>query len=311
MPSRVQSSRTCAQSLNFRQPAEMDQPKDEDMAWYQSSVPKVSTISKENQDANGRPQYDWIAGVGDICCPVLDGRRSFSYNKSSKVEECDRQVTSVPFSPPVEISRKVTGPSKCPLQQNSTNKKRSALQRHCDFWDADQDGLIYPWDIFIGFRKLGFNIALCLWAAVTMCMCSSYSTQTGWIPHPMLAINLDKIDCCRHGSTTGAYDLDAELDPNRFDAIFRKYAEGKDYLTWRTMYNLWRGQCCANDFFGWFAGGLEWIAMYILLWPHDGRLRKEDIRGVYEGSIFFEIAEARARMLASKGTEKYNAQAKC
>jgi len=34
--------------------------------------------------------------------------------------------------------------------------------------------------------------------------------------------------------------------------------------------------------------------MYILLWPQDGRLRKEDIRGVYDGSLFFEIARDRA-----------------
>ena len=46
--------------------------------------------------------------------------------------------------------------------EGAKDTRRSALRRHCDFWDADQDGVIYPWDIFIGFRKLGFNIALCL-----------------------------------------------------------------------------------------------------------------------------------------------------
>jgi hypothetical protein len=35
--------------------------------------------------------------------------------------------------------------------------------------------------------------------------------------------------------------------------------------------------------------------MYILLWPQDGRMRKEDVRGVYDGSIFWKIAEARAQ----------------
>jgi hypothetical protein len=141
--------------------------------------------------------------------------------------------------------------------QDSVNTRRSALRRHCDFWDTDQDGVIYPWDIFKGFRRLGFNIALCLWAAVTMAWCSSYSTQTSYLPHPFFAIYLDNVNRNRHGSTTGAYDLDAELDTRRFDAIFEKYAGGKDYLTWQTMYDVWSGQCCANDYFGWFAGGLE------------------------------------------------------
>jgi hypothetical protein len=59
--------------------------------------------------------------------------------------------------------------------------------------------------------------------------------------------------------------LDAELDTRRFDGIFEKYAEGKDYLTLRTRYDVWSGQCYANDF-GWFAGGLEcesWSAFVI------------------------------------------------
>ncbi|CAN9209354.1 unnamed protein product [Alternaria alternata] len=123
--------------------------------------------------------------------------------------------------------------------EGAKDTRRSALRRHCDFWDADQDGVIYPWDIFIGFRKLGFNIALCLWAAVTMAACSSYSTQKSFLPHPLFAIYLDNVNRNRHGSTTGAYDLDAELDTRRFDAIFEKYAKGKDYLTWRTMYDVW------------------------------------------------------------------------
>jgi peroxygenase len=110
-------------------------------------------------------------------------------------------------------------------------------------------------DIFKGFRRLGFNVALCLWATVTMAWCSSYITQTSYLSHPLFAIYLDNVNRNRHGSTTGAYDLDAELDMRRFDGIFDKYAEGKNYLTLRAMYDVWSGQCCANDYFGWFAGG--------------------------------------------------------
>lgn len=36
------------------------------------------------------------------------------------------------------------------------------------------------------------------------------------------------------------------------------------------------------------------LATYILLWPEDGRMMKEDIRRIYDGSIFYEIAERRA-----------------
>jgi peroxygenase len=37
------------------------------------------------------------------------------------------------------------------------------------------------------------------------------------------------------------------------------------------------------------------LATYIMLWPEDGRMRKEDIRGIYDGSIFYTIAARRAK----------------
>jgi peroxygenase len=37
------------------------------------------------------------------------------------------------------------------------------------------------------------------------------------------------------------------------------------------------------------------IATYIMLWPEDGRMMKEDIRGIYDGSIFYTIAARRAK----------------
>jgi peroxygenase len=30
-----------------------------------------------------------------------------------------------------------------------------------------------------------------------------------------------------------------------------------------------------------------------MLWPEDGKMRKEDIRGIYDGSIFYTIAAQR------------------
>lgn len=270
------------------QPIDASKSRQADKSSSQSPRPIASNVMG-NHNLNGRAPrgHDWIAGVGDISCPATDLDCSFGHDTAPFLqEEHDLQAKRCPLQPHRNNNN----------NNNKNNKptKRTALQRHCAFWDPDQDGLIYPWDIFLGFRKLGFHPALCLWAAITMCICSSYSTQPSWWPHPLFAINLHRIDCCRHGSTTGAYDLDGELDDGRFEAVFGKYAGGEDFFTARTLYACWKGQCCANDFFGWFAGGLEWIAMYILLWPQDGRLRKEDIRGVYDGSIFFEIARARA-----------------
>ena len=35
--------------------------------------------------------------------------------------------------------------------------------------------------------------------------------------------------------------------------------------------------------------------MYLLLWPDDGIMKKEDIRGVYDGSIFYRMADEHAK----------------
>jgi hypothetical protein len=37
------------------------------------------------------------------------------------------------------------------------------------------------------------------------------------------------------------------------------------------------------------------IALYILLWPEDGKLWKDDILGVFDGSMFEKIATQRAQ----------------
>ena len=40
----------------------------------------------------------------------------------------------------------------------------------------------------------------------------------------------------------------------------------------------------------WLSAG---IATYLMLWPEDGKMKKEDIRRIYDGSIFYHIAEQR------------------
>lgn len=47
-----------------------------------------------------------------------------------------------------------------------------------------------------------------------------------------------------------------------------------------------KGQRMAMDFFGWSASFFEWLATYLLLWPEDGIMRKDDVRRIYDGSIF-------------------------
>jgi peroxygenase len=116
----------------------------------------------------------------------------------------------------------------------------------------------------------------------------------------------------KHGSDTGTYDTEGRFLPQKFEDIFAKYAEGRDYLTIWDVSNVLRGQRCIADPIGWGGAFFECgfnscpclhiigltktgIATYIMLWPKDGRMMKEDIRGIYDGSIFYTIAERREK----------------
>lgn len=192
----------------------------------------------------------WLAGVGDIA------GSGTSVDKQT-LRASGRAIRRLMSNIPHMDRSSFQAPRRPRALHEKGARPRTALQRHCDFWDTDGDGLIYPWDIYRGFRRLGFHFTLCLWAAVTMAICASYNTHTSYIPHPLFAINLNNINSNRHGSSTGTYDMDGELDERRFEAIFQKYARGKNYLTLWSTYNVWRNQRCGLDFFGWFAGGLE------------------------------------------------------
>ena len=105
------------------------------------------------------------------------------------------------------------------------------------------------------------------------------------------------------------FDNEGRFRPQNFEDIFAKYDEGhKGGLDISDLLRFWKGQRLLFDFFGWSASFLEckcfrglWIedvidvgtglATYLLLWPEDGIMRKDDIRWFYDGSIFYRKAE--------------------
>lgn len=39
---------------------------------------------------------------------------------------------------------------------------------------------------------------------------------------------------------------------------------------------------------------------YLFLWPEDGKMKKEDVRRVYDGSLFYEVSARREREREAK-----------
>lgn len=174
------------------------------------------------------------------------------------------------------------------------HKHQTVLQQHCAFFDRDHDGVIWPSDTFRGFHDLGYHVLLCLVAVLVIHANFSYPTVDGWLPDPLFRVYLDRIHKDKHGSDSGTYDNEGRFVPQKFEDIFAKYAGGdKQGITIWEVGNMMKGQRCIADPVGWGGALFEWLATWILLWPEDGRMMKEDIRRIYDGSLFFEIAARR------------------
>jgi len=174
------------------------------------------------------------------------------------------------------------------------NQHRTVLQQHCLFFDSDDDGVIWPQDTYIGFYRLGYGMILSLIAVFIIHSNFSYPTLSSYLPDPFFRIYTRNIHKDKHGSDTGSYDTEGRFIPQKFEDMFSKYAHGRDYMTISDVFNLMKGQRCIADPIGWGGAMFEWLATYIMLWPEDGKMWKEDIRRIYDGSIFFTIAKRRA-----------------
>lgn len=72
---------------------------------------------------------------------------------------------------------------------------QTVLQQHVLFWDRDGDGVIYPYDTYVGFRELGFNILFCLLAVMIININFSYPTRLAlsYLPDPFFRVYVDSI----------------------------------------------------------------------------------------------------------------------
>ncbi|KAH6949628.1 Caleosin related protein-domain-containing protein [Fusarium avenaceum] len=173
-------------------------------------------------------------------------------------------------------------------------RHQTVLQQYCDFFDKDHDGVIWPIDIYRGFYQLGYGIILSIISVLVIHGNFSYLTQSSLLPDPFFRIYIDNIHKDKHGSDTGTYDTEGRFIPQKFEDMFSKYADGRDYLTLWDLSKLMKGQRLIADPIGWSGAFFEWLATYILLWPNDRRMIKEDIREIYNGSLFYKIAARRA-----------------
>jgi hypothetical protein len=178
------------------------------------------------------------------------------------------------------------------LSPSETAPQPTALQQHVSFWDRDNDGVIHPWDVYTGFRELGFSIPFSI-GSLLIPIFFSYPTSLAysWFPDPWLRIYVDSGHKAKHGSDTGVFDVDGHFHADRFDAMFERWDMDRcGGLSAEQMWAMWKKNRLAADVAGWCFAFMELWTTWLLL-QKDGRVWKEDLRACYDGTLFWKISE--------------------
>ncbi|KIX08395.1 uncharacterized protein Z518_03051 [Rhinocladiella mackenziei CBS 650.93] len=216
---------------------------------------------------------------------ALNERPLSTLKRHSRPTHTDSLVNAISTPTPI-TSTSPSPPSSQPPPQ------LTALQQHILFFDRDNDGIIYPLDIYRSFRSLGFNIPFSF-LSLLIPFFFSYATTLphSWFPDPFFRIYVSSIHKAKHGSDTGVFDIDGNFDAARFDEIFDRYDKSKSGgLSADELWAMWRRNRCAADLAGWTFAWMELVTTWLLL-QREGRVWKEDLRSCYDGSVFWRISE--------------------
>lgn len=181
-------------------------------------------------------------------------------------------------------------------EAESVDPPLTALQQHVLFWTRRDNNLIYPQDVYNGFREIGFSIPFAI-TALLIPLFFSYPTRLSHsiIPDPLFRIYVDGIHKAKHGSDSGIYDLKGNFRPQAFEDLFVDFDEsGTGGLGVSDLFSLLARNRVAADPAGWSFAVMEWSTTWLLL-QRDGRVWKEDLRACYDGSLFWKLKQEREK----------------
>lgn len=187
-------------------------------------------------------------------------------------------------------------------QEYQTRFMKTPLQRHCAFFDRDCDGVISMSDTFKGLQALGYNLLFCLLGTAFIHLTMSYQTSPSWIPSLSMPIYLDRIERCRHGSSTKAYDFEGNVVTYpALQSLFARFdTQGRGGLNAAELaWMIWNLRD-SYDLFGWMMSVVWWTALFLLAADKRGILSQEVMLSQYDGSIFYAIERQQQQQQQSK-----------
>ncbi|CAN4090474.1 unnamed protein product [Withania somnifera] len=177
-------------------------------------------------------------------------------------------------------------------QEEIEKREPTPLEKHAMFFDVDKNGIIYPWETYQGFRKIGSGIFLSIFASFFINFGLSKKTRPGKWPSLLFPIEVKNIKFGKHGSDTGVYDKEGRFVQEKFDEIFEKHARSNgNALTAQELDEMLKANREPKDNKGRIAALSEWKILYFLCKDKHGLLRKEKVRAVYDGSLFEQMAK--------------------
>ncbi|KAF7857136.1 uncharacterized protein EAF02_011369 [Botrytis sinoallii] len=194
-----------------------------------------------------------------------------------------------------------------PFWQDDTCEEGFPIGKHRSERLRQADGIVSPRDTYNGFRRLGWSPLLAIGSAMIINSIFSYPTLPPGqlIPDFKLRIHTERIHKGKHGSDSGTFDHEGRFIPQHFEDLFSKYAgRDKQDITKAEIFAYVKSQRNVLDVIGWAAALLEWSATWHLLSPKDGKMKKDDIRRIYDGSLFYEIAARREKESREKESQR-------
>ncbi|KAL9682611.1 hypothetical protein QQ045_014413 [Rhodiola kirilowii] len=165
------------------------------------------------------------------------------------------------------------------------------MKHHAHFFDRNNDGVVHISETIEGFKALGIGGVEAVAASTAIHVALSGFTRPGEPFDAGFPIVVENIKLAKHTSDSGVYDKEGSFVPEKFEAIFAKHAHTRpNALNSSEVDELLTANRKPGDFKNWAAAAGEWKLLYRLGKDADGFLPRENIRNIYDGSFFYQVA---------------------